>query len=101
MLQVAALREQHVPFRAIASRLGMSLGSVQKSLRRWQQRQAVLEELEEQAAPWESLSPEQLHAMELADCLGELAADPTDELATYRLRHIPRSTPGHPWGPHQ
>jgi hypothetical protein len=98
--QVAALREQHVPFRAIASRLEMSLGSVQKALRRWQQRQAVLEELKEQEqepGPWEALSPQQLHELELAECLKELAADPGDELALYRLRHIPRDTPGHPW----
>jgi hypothetical protein len=94
--QVAALREQHVPFREIGRRLGMSLGSVQKSLRRHVQRQAVLEELEEQGSPWESLSPQELHALELADCLKELADCPGDELAAYRLRHIPRSTPGHP-----
>ena len=32
--RVAALRRQGVPFRVIAARLGMSLGSVQKSVRR-------------------------------------------------------------------
>jgi hypothetical protein len=96
--QVAALREAHVPFRVIAKRLGMSLGSVQKALRRWQRRQAELEELaEEEPGPWDGLSSEQLHRLELAECLKELAADPADELALYRLRHIPRSTPGHPW----
>jgi hypothetical protein len=31
---VARLRRQRVPFRVIAERLGMSLGSVQKSVRR-------------------------------------------------------------------
>jgi hypothetical protein len=96
--QVAALREAHVPFRVIAKRLGMSLGSVQKALRRWQRRQAELEELKElEPGPWSALSPEQLYELELAECLKELAVDPTDELARYRLRHIPRDTPGHPW----
>jgi hypothetical protein len=32
--EVARLRRQRVPFRVIAARLGMSLGSVQKSVRR-------------------------------------------------------------------
>jgi hypothetical protein len=38
--QVARLREQGVPFRVIAARLGCSLGSVQKALRRVQARRA-------------------------------------------------------------
>ena len=87
-----------MPFRAIASRLGMSLGSVQKALRRHVQRQALLEELaEEQPGPWEALPPAELHRLELAACLKDLAADAGDELALYRLRQIPRDTPGHPW----
>jgi hypothetical protein len=38
--QVARLREQGVPFRVIAARLGCSLGSVQKAVRRVQARRA-------------------------------------------------------------
>jgi hypothetical protein len=38
--QVAKMREQGVPFRVIASRLGCSLGSVQKALGRAQARRA-------------------------------------------------------------
>ena len=38
--QVATLREQGVSFRVIAARLGCSLGSVQKALRRVQARRA-------------------------------------------------------------
>jgi DNA-binding CsgD family transcriptional regulator len=38
--QVARLREQGVPFRAIAARLGCSLGSVQKAVRRARARRA-------------------------------------------------------------
>lgn len=38
--EVARLREQQVPFRVIASRLGCSLGSVQKTVRRVQARRA-------------------------------------------------------------
>ena len=39
--QVARLREQGVPFRVIAARLGCSLGSVQKAERRVQARRAA------------------------------------------------------------
>jgi len=38
--QVATLREQGVPFRVIAARLGCSLGSVQKAVRRAHARRA-------------------------------------------------------------
>jgi DNA-binding CsgD family transcriptional regulator len=39
--EVAQLRREGVPFRVIADRLGMSLGAVQKALRRAQKLPAV------------------------------------------------------------
>jgi hypothetical protein len=40
--EVVRLRAAHVPFRAIAERLNMSLGAVQKALRRYQKREHEL-----------------------------------------------------------
>jgi IS30 family transposase len=88
--------EAHVPFRVIAKRLGMSLGSVQKSVRRHQRRQAELEEVEPQE-PWSRLSPQQRAELDLAEVLADLRKDGNNELARYRLRHTPIDTPGHPW----
>jgi DNA-binding CsgD family transcriptional regulator len=104
--EVARLRDAHVPFREIGRRLGMSLGSVQKALRRYQMRQAQLAELErgledeggdeDEFGPFSGLRDEELTRLNLAEVLKDLAADPTNELALHRLRYIPRDTPGHP-----
>ncbi len=75
----------------------MSLCSVQKALRRHQTRQAELAALDaephegdenDREGPWSRLSPDELARWELAECMAALAADPSDELANYRLRHM-------------
>ncbi|WP_142282269.1 hypothetical protein [Mycobacterium sp. IEC1808] len=101
--------EVPVPFRVIAERLGISVGSVQKALARHQRRQAEQErreaELEamfaagdEDGEEVESLWSGQCSSQEkqLAEMLEDLREDPNDELALWRLRHIPVTTPGHP-----
>lgn len=86
--EIAALREASVPFRVIAARLGISLGSVQKALRRHQRRQAELpEEPEEQEQSWQ-LSAAQAAALEREAALADLHQDPGDELARFRLAHV-------------
>jgi hypothetical protein len=35
---------------------------------------------------------------DLAETLRELDEDPANALALFRLGHLPRSLPGHPWG---
>jgi cyanate lyase len=102
--EVARSRALDVAFREIGRRLGMSLGSVQKALRRYQQRQAELaarvdaDDDDDEDTPFSRLTPEELVRLELAGCLEDLAADPGNPLALYRLSPIPKSTLGHPWG---
>jgi IS30 family transposase len=103
--EVARLREADVPFREIGRRLGMSLGSVQKALRRYQKREAELaaklesdDDAEELDGPFAKLTEDEQVRVELAGVLADLRADLGNELANFRLAHIPTSTPGHPWG---
>jgi IS30 family transposase len=103
--EVARLRELDVPFREIGRRLGMSLGSVQKALRRYRKREAELaaklesaDDAEELDGPFAKLTAEEQVRVELAGVLADLRDDPGNELAKFRLSHIPTSTPGHPWG---
>jgi hypothetical protein len=101
--EVARLHALDVPFREIGRRLGMSLESVQKAFKRYQQCEAELaarlgsDDAEEFDGPLSRLTPQERVRLELAGCLEDLAADPGNELAKYRLSLIPRSTPGHPW----
>ena len=97
--RVAELRAAQVPFRVIAARLGISLGSVQKALRRWQERQARLAELAADddgddddvlGVPFSRLTDAELARLERVEIERDLAEDPDNALAKYRLRHLPR-----------
>ncbi len=61
-----------------------------------QELQAELDDLDK-GLPYDILSTEQQMQRELSEILADLATDPNDALAKYRLRHIPKDTPGHPW----
>ena len=87
---MVALRAEGFSYRAIARELQMSLAGVQRSLRRATHHTF--------RGP-DSDPADAAVAQELAEILADLRADPADELALYRLRHIPRDTPGHPWPP--
>lgn len=69
-------RQAGESFRHIGRTLGMAGSSVQRCLARAQKRK------QEQQI-------ELLAERERAELLAELAADSTDELARYRLRHLP------------
>jgi hypothetical protein len=97
--EVARLRRANVPFRVIAERLGMSLGAVQKALFRAQKAEAAVPreldaELTDDLDALENTSTHGMTDSELAELerqltLAELTADPTNELARYRLRYCP------------
>ncbi len=82
-VQVARLRSQGVPFRTIASRLDMSLGAVQKSLRRAQKLTDAMASREPGDVLVVALDDE-LKAADVA-CVEDI--DRLSELEYYRLRH--------------
>jgi hypothetical protein len=99
--EIARLRSQGVPvpYRAIAKQYGVSVGAVQKAEARAQKRQAELDdeidELDELAGITGvnlDPSPDEYRA----ELEAELAADPGNELARYRLRHVPPPGYGYP-----
>jgi len=99
--EVARLRPAHVPFRAIAERLNMSLGAVQKALRRYQKREQEispeLADLDAVAARYGLAGINDTSHAETVAVLATLAADPTNELELYRVRHLPRLPDNDDW----
>ncbi len=93
------LHRADVPQRDIAEMMDCSLGSVQHVLRRERMRRpaaaasaaSATDELpdELESTSTYGLDADELAELERAMCIAELAADPGNELARHRMRHLP------------
>jgi hypothetical protein len=83
--EVTRMRQAGVPFRTIASRLDMSLGAVQKSLRRSQKLADVLAD-DEPGDVIAAVGDSERRAADVT-CVADI--ERLNELERYRLRHLP------------